>query len=156
MSVPPACCTNSAGENVLPWQTQTMLTSSHFEYLYKNPFTLFPFGPFPFVDTYGIWDKDNGFLTGIEMVCVAVVVEVTAESSLGCIGFCWLCVSFPLLNCLDEAICSGWFLLRLISLEFFNLICSVNELAECWLWLLVLPPSSVKTKAKILDYDVWL
>jgi hypothetical protein len=52
-SVPPACCTNSAGENVLPWQTQTILTSD-IVYLYKNPVTVFPFGPFPVVDTYGI------------------------------------------------------------------------------------------------------
>ena len=52
-SVPPACCTNSAGENVLPWQTQTMLTSE-LVYLYKKPLTVFPFGPSPLVETYGI------------------------------------------------------------------------------------------------------
>lgn len=52
-SVPPACCTNSAGENVLPWQTQTMLTSE-LVYLYKKPLTVFPFGPFPLVETHGI------------------------------------------------------------------------------------------------------
>lgn len=63
MSVPPACCTNSAGENVLPWQTQTMLTSE-FEYLYRNPLTVLPFGPFPLVDTYGIWGREEGWVRG--------------------------------------------------------------------------------------------
>lgn len=53
----PACCTNSAGENVLPWQTQMILTSD-FVYLYKNPVMVFPFGPFPVVDTYGIWGRE--------------------------------------------------------------------------------------------------
>lgn len=58
-----------------------MLTSWHFEYMYKNSFSVFPFGPFPFVDTFGIWAKGFGFLTGIrfgfriEMVCVTACTK---------------------------------------------------------------------------------
>lgn len=57
--MPPACFTNPSGEKELPWQTQTMLTSV-LVYLYNNPVTVFPFGPFPVVDTYGICDRDDG------------------------------------------------------------------------------------------------
>lgn len=53
MSTPPACSTNSAGENDLPWQTHIMLTSV-FVYLYKNPVMVLPFGPFPVAETHGI------------------------------------------------------------------------------------------------------
>lgn len=53
-SPPPACLTNSAGERKVPWHTQTMLTSSPFLYLYKNPSTRRPLGPHPVVDTHGI------------------------------------------------------------------------------------------------------
>ncbi|KAK4409183.1 hypothetical protein Sango_0499300 [Sesamum angolense] len=49
-STPPACSTNSAGENELPWQTHMMLTSV-LVYLYRNPVTVLPFGPFPVVET---------------------------------------------------------------------------------------------------------
>lgn len=53
-SPPPACLTNSAGVRKVPWHTQTMLTSSPFLNLYKNPSTRRPLGPHPVVDTYGI------------------------------------------------------------------------------------------------------
>nr|GMC57045.1 predicted protein [Ipomoea batatas] len=53
-SPPPACFTNSAGDRKLPWQTHTILTSSPFRYLYKNPSIFFPFGPSPLVVTQGM------------------------------------------------------------------------------------------------------
>lgn len=59
MSIPPACSTNPAGENELPWQTHMMLTSV-FVYLYKNPVIVLPFGPFPVADTQGIFGTDAG------------------------------------------------------------------------------------------------
>lgn len=58
ISFPPACSTNSAGENELPWHTQTMLTSV-LVYLYKNPVIVFPSGPFPVVETQGICEREG-------------------------------------------------------------------------------------------------
>ena len=57
-STPPACSTNPAGEKELPWQTHTMLISA-FVYLYKNPVIVFPFGPFPVVETHGICSREG-------------------------------------------------------------------------------------------------
>ncbi|KAF3502924.1 hypothetical protein F2Q69_00039652 [Brassica cretica] len=53
-SRPPACLTNSAGVRKLPWHTHTILTSSPFLYLYRNPSIFLPLGPSPVVDTHGM------------------------------------------------------------------------------------------------------
>ena len=58
-STPPACSTNPAGEKELPWQTHTMQISV-FVYLYNNPVIVFPFGPFPVVETHGICSREFG------------------------------------------------------------------------------------------------
>lgn len=84
-SVPPAWCTNSAGENVLPWQTQTMLISD-FEYLYRNPWIVFPFGPFPVVDTYGIWVLSVFWVWGLGGSILLSFNGVGAEASLDEMG----------------------------------------------------------------------
>lgn len=57
-SVPPACCTNSAGVNELPWQTHMMLTSD-FVYLYRKPLMVLPLGPFPVVETQGMFRRER-------------------------------------------------------------------------------------------------
>lgn len=87
ISVPPACFTNSSGEKELPWHTQTMLISA-FVYLYKKPVMVFPFGPFPVVETRGIWGResegDDHFwfsssspprLAGKELIGVLLIVD---------------------------------------------------------------------------------
>jgi len=171
MSVPPACCTNSAGENVLPWQTQTMLTSDLL-YLYRNPLTVSPL--LPFVDTYGIWESkemwERGFggfpasspLVSIKGLEFSLDKDISTGTSwfLGgsCLsficsgeegfGFGWVSFAMCFLSCVfmvweeAEALSSGW-VPMLLSLELVKWGCSAKEWTE-WLWLSVLPPSDKK------------
>lgn len=91
-SLPPACCTNSAGENKLPWHTQMMLTSD-FVYLYRKPFMVLPSGPLPVVETQGMvrretmpsWIGGAGGLGGfpISPLLVSLVELMVLISGLG-------------------------------------------------------------------------
>lgn len=174
ISIPPACSTNSAGENELPWQTQMMLTSD-LEYLYKNPVMVFPFGPLPVVETQGICARDAAFwswfwgLGGLPMIpfdsfereeagwleqMVVVWSELVSDLDFS--------VNWIGLDCgiLDEAAPTDPSLGSILAEETLLFICSnLCELLELLpvSLLLMLPPENrqvfVKIKSKTTKYE---
>lgn len=92
-SPPPACFTNSAGVRKLPWQTQTILTSSPFLYLYRKPSILLALGPSTLDETIGM---SSIIIFLISLQLLVLVVRDPSVRSRGCsveVPFCGFSVA---------------------------------------------------------------
>ena len=163
-SLPPACCTNSAGVNELPWQTQMMLTSD-FVYLYRKPLMVFPLGPLPVVETQGmlrrqrmsswvgVWGSGglpvSPFLSFVKVVVVVSLVKTGLLSrsrwlsDLGCffgfdevdsVAFSEGVVSIPFLHLSILWAESIWWEVALCSDRLFKLLATEQFIWGCSSW----------------------